>query len=184
MAYTSYHPVLQKLEIATVKSNQIFQVTNEQKAVLDLHKSEKYFEDKNITIQTRLEKRLYHWDTHWEGLFETPGVFLFGHQARLDREQYPSAYNYYLDLTYNFGAISLLPILYLIIFTLSRLKRTINAGLMTPSLGMLAAIVLFYLFAENFFKVSFRQPYSGMVMFFLWGRLLTLIYQSEQGMTN
>ena len=37
---------------------------------------------------------------------------------------------------------------------------------------MLAALVAFFIFIDNFFKVGFSQPYPGMMMFFLWGVLL------------
>ena len=46
-------------------------------------------------------------------------------------------------------------------------------GLLTPNLAMLAVLVGFFVFVDNSLKVSFRQPYPGMVMFFLWGLLLS-----------
>jgi|GEM_PF-5670418 hypothetical protein len=54
-----------------------------------------------------------------------------------------------------------------------RAYKVISKGKMTSQLFMLLIIVFFFIFIDNFLKVSFRQPYSGMVTFFLWGLLLS-----------
>ena len=35
-----------------------------------------------------------------------------------------------------------------------------------------AAVVLYLVVVDNNFKVSFRQPYPGIITFFLWGLLI------------
>ena len=37
----------------------------------------------------------------------------------------------------------------------------------------LSVVVFFLLFVDNFVKVGMRQPYPGIVAFFLWGILLS-----------
>jgi hypothetical protein len=45
--------------------------------------------------------------------------------------------------------------------------------LASPSLLGLALVVLFILFVDNSLKVGLRQPYPGIISFFLWGVLLS-----------
>tara|TARA_R110002049_G_scaffold224693_5_gene396425 strand:+ start:2222 stop:3565 length:1344 start_codon:yes stop_codon:yes gene_type:complete len=124
-------------------------------------------------LPNNLKERFHYWRFYGKGVLESPKIFLFGHQVRPDRNKYPSAHNYYLDLIYHFGVIALFPIIYLIYVTVRNCSRVIRAGTITPDLFMLIVLVGFFVFVDNFLKVSFRQPYPGMVMFFLWGLLLT-----------
>ena len=90
----------------------------------------------------------------------------------MPKEKAPSAHNYYLDMLYNFGFISLLPMISLIVYSILRLAKKLRNGLCGTEFLVLAGLVMFYVFLDNFFKVSFRQPYPGIIMFFLWGVLL------------
>lgn len=126
-----------------------------------------------------LQQRIDYWSFFVSGIFEGPRQFLFGHKANLDRKEYPSAHNYYLDLAYNFGVISLLPFIYLIFITMSRCWWVMRNRSPSPELIMLICVVGFFVIIDNSFKVGLRQPYPGMVMFFLWGMLLTLIQQMK-----
>jgi len=136
-------------------------------------KGEKSEEKIIEALPNNIQARYYYWSFYGKGIFESPKIFLFGHQSRPDRNKYPSAHNYYLDLLYNFGALSIFPFIYLIGLTIRKSWKCFKAGLLTPSMLMLIAMVGFFVFADNSFKVSFRQPYPGMTMFFLWGVLLT-----------
>ena len=122
-----------------------------------------------------LQQKFRDWAYYGAGVFESPKVFLFGHQSRPDRRLHPSASNYYLDLLYNFGAVSLLPFLYLIFATLRKCWKAHKVKQMKPSLLMLMMVVFFFILIDNFLHMSFRQPYSGMIIFFLWGLLLSEI---------
>ena len=119
-----------------------------------------------------LEQRAGYWRFYVAEIVSTPTRLVFGHSIRLDSSQYPGAHNYYLGLAYNFGVISLLPFLYLIIVSISRFRKALMSNNNPPDLIMLAALVAFFIFIDNFFKVGFSQPYPGMMMFFLWGVLL------------
>ncbi len=128
-------------------------------------------------IPRNLQMRLDYWNFYISGIFDGPKHFFFGHKTFPDRKLYPSAHNYYLDLVYNFGVISLLPFVYLIFATISRCWWVARNGLLDPELIMLISVVGFFVIIDNSFKVGLRQPYPGMVMFFLWGMLLTLVQQ-------
>ena len=88
----------------------------------------------------------------------------------MSREVTTSAHNYYLDLIYNFGAISALPIFALLAYTLFLIWR--RRAALSETAGWTAAIVLFLVLIDNNLKVSLRQPYPGILTFFLWGLLI------------
>ena len=104
-----------------------------------------------------------------------PMSLLIGNAAPPAREKISSAHNYYLDIVYNFGILSCLPILILLLYTMrnSWLLRSKDASLL-----WLAAILLFFVFIDSNLKVTLRQPYPGIVIFFLWGILLARINAS------
>lgn len=115
-------------------------------------------------------ERLNIWKFYLGGVLNSDAkTVLLGHSAAPHRSIYPSAHNYYLDILYNFGLATLLPIFLLILSTLrlSWLKR--KEILLHPYLMGLGFVVFFLIFIENFFKVGLRQPYSGVYSFFLWG---------------
>lgn len=125
-------------------------------------------------------KAIPYWDYYWHGIFEGLKPLLFGHQASPNSDLYPSAHNYYLDLIYNFGLVAMLPLGYLIYDTIHKFKQYIGSKFVTESLLMLFVIVMFSLFADNSFKVTFRQPYPGMMMFFLWGVLSSRLHETGE----
>jgi O-antigen ligase len=122
-------------------------------------------------VQFRLDTWLY----YLHGIFSESSTFVFGHSAPPDRQIWPSAHNYYLDLIYNYGAIGVLMIAGLIVFTLVRINQNRKLILASPAMVGLTIVVMFLLFPDNLMKVSMRQPYSGIITFFLWGLLLARI---------
>lgn len=123
-------------------------------------------------ILAKLKYRINYWKFYGAGILDSPKVFLFGHLSRPDRNKYRSAHNYYLDLAYNFGFLSLLPYLWLIIFSIRKCRHAFATSNPSPGLMMHIALVGYFVFVDNFFKVGFSQPYPGMMMFFIWGTLL------------
>lgn len=119
-----------------------------------------------------LSERLVFWRFYLDGVGESWQVLLFGHAQVPARDTYPSAHNYYLDFVYNFGFVALLPLLGLVLFTLCQVLKNLGRVLADPQLMALAGVVLFILLIDNLFKVGMRQPYPGIVSFFLWGVLL------------
>jgi len=124
-------------------------------------------------VPPNVTQRLDYWDYYSKNIMRGWGEFLTGHPRPPDRSLYPSAHNYYLDFVYNFGVLAFLPLVSLIGYTLLLVYRSRQAILASSSLLGLTVVVLFVLFVDNFFKVGLRQPYPGIISFFLWGVLLT-----------
>lgn len=136
--------------------------------------------DGQIEGPENLQERLIFWRYYLEGVGEGVSSFLFGHEQAPARDQYPSAHNYYLDFIYNFGFLALLPIFTLLGWTCWRVLRCFHQLWLEPGVLGVAGVVIFLLLEDNLFKVGMRQPYSGIITFFLWGVLLAyLIRWSE-----
>ena len=120
-----------------------------------------------------LDERLVIWKYCVEGLSNDPALLLFGRGRPMEREAVPSAHNYYLDLIYNFGLLAIIPILLLIGYTIWVMCQNWRAVIFSRSTAGFAFVVLILLLCENNVKVSMRMPYSGIVICFLWGGLLS-----------
>ena len=99
-----------------------------------------------------------------------PRKFLFGSNA--DNKLYANTkgiYNYYIDFIYNFGFISLLPLIFIIYLTFSKTiihkKQIINNRQYLIIFFVLSIILVI----ECFIKVPLKQPYIGILSFFIWG---------------
>ena len=127
-----------------------------------------------------IHERWYYWRLYLDGLMDGPRTFLLGHEQRFPRELAPSAHNYFLDMAYNFGVVSLLPLLYLFVHTCIKVYRRLRVGEFSVALGGHALLWLFFVLVDNSLKVGLRQPYPGMVVFFLWGVLLSRLATTEE----
>jgi len=129
--------------------------------------------EKKPQMVGNLVERQGAWTYYRDSIVSSKKTFLFGHPEKPDRKIFKSAHNYYLDILYNFGLLSFFPILWLLfelVSTAIRKKRFILHDL--PFLG-LTLITLFLLFIDNSFTVGLRQPYPGIITFFLFGLLLS-----------
>lgn len=120
-----------------------------------------------------ISSRIYYWNYHMQKSMSGAKEFMFGNRHRPDRNKMPSAHNYYIDLLYNFGFLSLLPIIILIGFTIVGLYRHRIRVLSSPEVLCLSYVVMFILLIDNSLKVGLRQPYSGIFTFFIWGIMLS-----------
>lgn len=118
------------------------------------------------------ETRMTHWRFYASGLVESPRSFLLGHATPPDRVRHPSAHNYWLDALYNFGAISMLPLIILLLATIRWVWRQRRDVLSNPMLLGTTMAALYLLLFENMLKVGMRQPYPGIITFFIWGLLI------------
>src|SRR5260370_15542561 len=100
---------------------------------------------------------------------------VFGYAECVDRFVFTGSENYFLDFIYNFGFIGLLPLLGLLAYTLALLVQERDAMIRNPGSFGLVLVVLFLLLVDNNFKVSLRQPYSGIFTFFLWVVMLARV---------
>jgi hypothetical protein len=127
------------------------------------------------------------WEYHLNGILSDAKNLFLGNTTRPDRAEYPSAHNYYLDMVYNFGIIPLLPVCALLLLTVKKiLNYRKKIGYDFNILG-LVLVTFFFLLIDNFFKVGLRQPYPGIITFFLWGLLLSrlsIFHESHVNVTN
>jgi peptidoglycan/LPS O-acetylase OafA/YrhL len=65
-----------------------------------------------------------------------------------------------------------MPIFFLIAYTMRAVWQQRRDVWRIDRLTWLAAVVLFVVIVDSNFKVTLRQPYSGIFAFFLWGVLL------------
>lgn len=113
-----------------------------------------------------------HWKFYTSGVVESPRTFLLGHAKPPERNVHPSAHNYWLDALYNFGMIAILPLLVLLLWTLRTLWRQRVQVMGNPLLLGTAMAATYLLLGENMLKVGMRQPYPGIITFFIWGLLI------------
>jgi len=125
----------------------------------------------NMTTRSR------YWQYHAERVVKGSREFLFGQPNRPDRSEYPSAQNYYLDFIFNFGTLSILPLMAVIGYTILIVYKRRDVIFASPDLLGLTVVVLLLLFVDNSLKVGLRQPYPGIISFFLWGILLSRLYR-------
>lgn len=122
-------------------------------------------------MPVNVEHRLGDWKLYRDWISESNRTLVLGHVEPPPREVKTSAHNWYLDFVYNFGLISLVPVLALIVFTAClfwRFRKTLPG-----QTWWLAALVAFMVLVDSNFKVTLRQPYPGIFAYFLWGLLLT-----------
>jgi glycosyltransferase involved in cell wall biosynthesis len=117
--------------------------------------------------------RIAIWKHYVAGTLSDSERFLFGHRRLPDRAEYPSAHNYYLDFVYSFGVVALLPIVLLLVFTIMKSIEYRRNILAAPDTVGLAFVVFFLILVDNSLKVGMRQPYPGIITFFLWGVFLS-----------
>ena len=117
--------------------------------------------------------RFDYWKYYSKGIVTDYNSFLWGHPKRPDRSKYPSAHNYILDFVYNFGLLALLPLLAIMGYTILLAGWHRQVILSSSGLLGLTLVVLFLLFVENWMKVGLRQPYPGILTFFLWGIMIS-----------
>jgi len=126
-------------------------------------------------IMPKSRDRREYWGFYLNKITESYSAFLFGHSGRINRYEFPSAHNYYLDFIYHFGVIAILPLFYLIILTVKMMIQNMK-HVSSHSIFGIAFVVVFMIAGDSLFKVGFRQPYPGIFMFFIWGVLLSRLY--------
>jgi hypothetical protein len=124
-------------------------------------------------IPVNVSHRLDDWKLYRDWITESNRTIFLGHVEPPPRQVKTSAHNWYLDFVYNFGLVSLLPLLALIGFTGWSLVR--NRKALSAQTFWLAALVAFMVLIDSNFKVTLRQPYPGIFAYFMWGLLLTRI---------
>ena len=122
-------------------------------------------------IPGNIQERFGDWELFGKRIIETPKTILVGHPEPMPREIRTSPHNWYIDIAHTFGLIGLLPILVLIGYTAHMCWR--HRSSVSPQTWWLAGIVFYLVIVDSNFKVTLRQPYPGIVTFFMWGLLLS-----------
>lgn len=138
----------------------------------------------DIRESRSISDRIPTWKFYVEGSVKDIKTFFVGNAQRPDRNKYPSAHNYYLDFLYNFGFLSLMPLICLIGVTIYRVHGSRKGISSSPKLIGLVIVVFFILFVDNLLKVGLRQPYPGIFSFFLWGVLLSKLVKMPTKKSN
>ena len=144
------------------------------------------FSKRDEIIPKNLNQRFEDWNLYGTSIMENSRVFFLGHKKPFDRSVTTSAHNYYLDFVYNFGFLALLPLLFLIGYSLHLAFKFRHNIMQSERLLGLCMIVFFLVLVDNNFKVALRQPYPGILTFFLWGVLLSrlLCLKKDKGVIN
>lgn len=130
------------------------------------------------------QERLEYWGFYLAAIFHDFTSFWLGHDHAPDRNKIPSAHNYYLDFAYNFGFLAVTPFFGLVGFTIYCAVRNASRIWASTEILGLTGVVLFLLLADNMLKVGMRQPYPGIVAFFLWGMLISLLIEMRNERRN
>ncbi len=126
-------------------------------------------------VPVNVADRFTVWKFYSTAVAASPGHLWLGHAHPPARAEYPSAHNYLLDSLYNFGLVGTLPVAVLMALTLIRVLPRSWQVLKDPQTCGWALAVLLLVFADNMFKVGLRQPYPGILAFFLWGSTLSML---------
>ncbi|MDO9217900.1 MAG: hypothetical protein Q7U14_11555, partial [Lacisediminimonas sp.] len=112
------------------------------------------------------------WRFFADEIIASPSAFLLGHQTLPDRSLHPSAHNYWLDAMYSFGVMAILPLIALLVMTAGLAWKRRRALCSNPALFGTAAAAGYLVMIESMFNVGMRQPYPGIIAFFILGLLL------------
>ena len=135
-----------------------------------------------VKLPQNVSDRLQYWHFYGSAILNDGRTAAIGHPAPPDRQLIRSAHNYFLDFAYNFGLIALLPLLALIAYTAVRVWSLRRSILEPPPLLGLVVAVGYLVLIDNMLKVGMRQPYPGIITFFLWGLLLSHLQKASSGM--
>jgi len=108
-----------------------------------------------------------------DGIGASTETFLFGHITRPDRSLHPNAHNYWLDATYSFGVLAILPLIALIAMTAFMVWKQRNRVLSNPLLLGNTLAAGYLVLIESMFNIGMRQPYPGILAFFILGLLIS-----------
>jgi hypothetical protein len=117
--------------------------------------------------------RAEQWRVFADGIVASPGAFLFGHAVRPDRNLHPNAHNYWLDAVYSFGMLAILPLIALLAMTARLVWKQRSRVLSDPVLLGTTMAAGYLALVESMFNIGMRQPYPGIITFFILGLLIS-----------
>lgn len=114
----------------------------------------------SITLRAQI------WNVYVKDIWENNLIFFGSRLLDLDKK-YNGAHNLFIDSIYKFGILLTIPFFYLFIFFFFSIIKETNKK-------KKEILILFFIFLliENFFKVSLKQPYSGIISYYIFAILL------------
>ena len=128
----------------------------------------------NYDYSNFMTHRIEWYNTYFLEITSSIKGFVFG--SNIENELYkitPGVFNYYLDFIYNFGFISIIPLLLLILLTIQKIIKQIKNNVISSENLFIIVVLIVILFIDSFLKVSLKQPYIGIIIYFLWGICLS-----------
>ncbi|MBS3953164.1 MAG: hypothetical protein KGZ88_09470 [Methylomicrobium sp.] len=119
------------------------------------------------------------WGYYADQVANSLKTLMLGNEDSVDRSRFTSAHNYYLDVIRNFGALSILPILLVIGYTVRISYAARRQILSNMALQGHLLVLLFLLAIDNSTQVGLRQPYPGVFIFFVWGLFIAKLAHSN-----
>jgi O-antigen ligase len=113
------------------------------------------------------------WQFFINAIIKTPQILVIGSGDPLDRNLHPSAYNYWLDIIYRLGVLPLIPLLILLVLVARKAWQQRLSILKSPLCIGTTLIIFNLFFIESMFGAGLRQPYPGLISFFILGLLIT-----------
>lgn len=127
------------------------------------------------------------WQFFANAIINTPQILLTGSDVPLDRYLHPSAYNYWLDVIYRLGVLPLIPLITLLVFIMRKVWEQRLIILKSPLCIGTTFIIFNIFFIESMFGAGLRQPYSGLISFFILGCLIAQLkigaVETREGIT-
>jgi hypothetical protein len=115
--------------------------------------------------------RVEQWRFFANGIGESTQAFLFGHATGPDRNLHPNAQNYWLEVIYNFGIIAIFPLIVFIASTSLLVWKQRSRFQSVPLLLGTTMAAGYLVLVESMFNIGMRQPYMGILTFFILGLL-------------
>lgn len=120
----------------------------------------------NFRFSESVTLRVQIWNVYVNDIWENNSLFFGSRLLDLDKK-YNGAHNLFIDSIYKFGLLLTIPFFYLFIFIFFSIIKESDSK-------KKQILILFFLFllTENFFKVSLKQPYSGIISYYIFAILL------------
>ncbi len=95
--------------------------------------------------------------------------FLIGkNNINISNPLFSTSFNYFVDYIYNFGFLTLIPLLYLIFSFFKKLVFYLQNP-KSKFIVFSSFVILIFLLVDTFIKSSLREIYVGNLFYFLWG---------------
>ena len=141
-----------------------------------------YFSNINLDILTSELQVIFKSNKYFlETSLENYISFLFG--KNLNNELYLTevgVFNFYLDYIYNFGFISFVPFVYLVIYTIHKTIKYKDTIFRTNINYVLFYLFLFIIFIDSFLRTGLKQPFIGIIYYIMWGIYLSKLHKKNQ----